>query len=384
MSSSETIPDFMKAAVVLHPKDTFVIKQVKTPMPQKNQVLVKIAACGVCHTDVHAIDGDWPSKANFPLIAGHEGAGWVVKLGEDVTHIEIGDRVGIPWLFSACGCCENCIGGWETVCCFQKNTGYNKDGCFAEYVVADASFIVKIPSTIPFTQAAPLMCAGLTSYKGLKETETKPGQFCTIMGAAGGLGHLAIQFGKAMGMRIIAVDVGAEKMSFCKDIGAEFVVDATSPDCVQKVCEYTNGGSHGVLCLATCNDAFLKSVQMTRRVGTVVCVGLPKGSFETDIFDIVVKRITIRGSVVGTRKDLKEALDFAARGLICCNVETDVLGNVSGVLEKLRQSKIQGRVVLDINLSANPPGTIKEGMKEGMKEAIGGTEQRECGEQLHA
>jgi len=233
-------------------------------------------------------------------------------------------------------------------------TGYSVNGCYAEYVLAQGSHVVKIPDAVSFEQAAPLLCAGVTSYKGLKETETKPGEFCTIIGAAGGLGHLAIQYAKAMGMVVGAVDVGADKLEYCKACGADFCVDGSAKDAAQQVNDITGGGSHGVLVLATSPAIFQAAMQMTRRRGTMVAVGLPPGTFPTPIFEMVLKRVTVRGSIVGTRQDLVETLDIAARGLIKASVETDKLENINAIFDKLRGSKVEGRIVLDFCNEGHP------------------------------
>lgn len=191
-----------------------------------------------------------------------------------------------------------------------------------------------------------MLCAGVTSYKGLKETETKPGQFVAILGAGGGLGHLAVQYAKAMGLRPIALDVGHAKEGLCKSHGAEFYVDATSPNAVEEVNNITGGGAHGVLCVATNPAAFKVATDICRRKGCVVCVGLPAGSFPTPIFDIVLKRVTVRGSIVGTRQDLVEALDFADRGLVKCTIQTRKLEEINDVFSKLKKNAIEGRVVM--------------------------------------
>eukprot|EP01041_Mallomonas_annulata_P000587 gene587-1140_t len=350
----EEIPATMKAAQVERHGDRLEVKQVPVPSVGKGQVLVKMQASGVCHTDVHAVDGDWPVKSRLPLIPGHEGAGIIVKTGDGVERFKVGDRVGVPWLHSACGHCEFCVSGWETLCPSQNMTGYSVNGCYSEYVVAMGSHVVKIPDSVTMEQAAPLLCAGVTTYKGLKETETKPGEFCTIIGAAGGLGHLAIQYAKAMGMVVGAIDVGQDKLDFCKAMGADFCVNAMDKDAAQQVIDITGGGSHGVLCLATSAPAFDMSVNMARRRGTVVTVGLPPGSFPTPIFDVVLKRVTIRGSIVGTRQDLVETLDFAARGLIKANVKSDVLDNINDIFDELRGSKVEGRIVLDFCANGHP------------------------------
>ena len=191
-----------------------------------------------------------------------------------------------------------------------------------------------------------ILCAGVTSYKGIKEAELRPGQFISIVGAGGGLGHLAIQYAKAMGLRPIAMDVGHTKEKYCKSQGAEFYVDATAANAVEEINRITDGGSHGVLCLATSPAAFKVSTDICRRNGCVVCCGLPAGSFPTPIFDIVLKRVTIRGSIVGTRQDLHEALEFAERGLVKCTVQTKRLNDINDIFGKLKKNAVEGRIVI--------------------------------------
>jgi propanol-preferring alcohol dehydrogenase len=227
------------------------------------------------------------------MIIGHEGCGIVVSRGANVTTPQIGDRVGIYWLHSACGVCEHCISGSESLCEKQINSGYSVNGALAEYAIATASHAIPIPDNVSDDQAAPLLCAGVTAYKALKETGAKAGDFVTIMGAGGGLGHLAIQFAKAMGMRVIALDKGAEKLNYCKSLGAEFVIDVTDADAVEQVHKVSecNGvtGSQGIACFATSPAAFKMSVDVARRKGVVVAVGLPAGTFPCSVFDIVLK-----------------------------------------------------------------------------------------------
>lgn len=336
----------MKAAVVSAFKTPFEILKVPIPVPKPDEVLVKMVASGCCHTDLHAINGDWPVKAKMPLIPGHEGAGIVSQIGSGVTNLKVGDRVGIAWLHTACGHCEYCLTGFETLCLQQHDTGYSVDGCFREFAIAKASHAIKLPDKLSFEQAAPILCAGVTSYKGLKETEARPGQFMSILGAGGGLGHLAIQYAKAMGLRVIALDVGKGKEQHCRDLGAEHYVDAASSTAVQQVNDYTNGGSHGVLCLATNPAAFGTAVNICRRKGCVVCCGLPAGSFPAPIFDIVLKRVTVRGSIVGTRQDMTEAMDFAARGLVKCVVQEGKIEDINAIYSKIASNSVNGRIVL--------------------------------------
>jgi len=260
----------------------------------------------------------------------------------------VGDRVGVPWINSTCHNCEFCISGWETLCPNQKQSGFSITGAMAEFALASANSVVKIPSNVSFTEAAPILCAGVTGYKAIKETEARPGEFISIFGGAGGLGHLAIQYAKAMGLRVIALDVGQKNLDYCKKLGAEFAVDATHADAEKLVLDYTGGGSHGVVVLPPNPSAFKLGVNITRARGTVTFVGLPPGPFECPIIDVVLKRVTMRGSIVGSRKDLQEALDFSSRGLVKCNIETAPLDDVDKIIDRLRHGKVQGRVVIEM------------------------------------
>ncbi len=223
------LPQKMKAAVVRAFGQPLTIEEMPVKRPGRNEILVKIITCGVCHTDLHAVNGDWPVKPKLPLIPGHEGVGYVAALGEGVDYIKEGDIVGVPWLYSACGHCEHCITGWETLCESQQNGGYSVDGSYAEYVIADARYVGHLPSKINFTAMAPILCAGVTVYKGLKETEVKPGEWVAISGI-GGLGHVAVQYAKAMGMHVAAIDVADDKLELARKLGAEIVVNARQQD----------------------------------------------------------------------------------------------------------------------------------------------------------
>ena len=228
-------------------------------------------------------------------------------------------------------------------------SGYTVRGAMGEYCLSMASHSIKIPDAVSYAQAAPILCAGVTTYKALKETQVKPGETITILGAAGGLGHLAVQYAKAMGMRVLAIDVGDTKLQYARKLGAEYAVDARDSDVVKKIIDYSNGGTNGVLSVATQASAFELATKLPRRRGTVVFVGLPPGSFPVPIFDVVLNRITIRGSIVGTRRDMAEAFDFAARGLVTCDVKMEPLDNVNDIFDRLRKGKIEGRVVLQIS-----------------------------------
>ncbi|MCR6700176.1 MAG: alcohol dehydrogenase AdhP [Dokdonella sp.] len=336
----------MKAAVVRAFGQPLTIEEVPIPQPGPGDILVKIAACGVCHTDLHAAEGDWPVKPSPPFIPGHEGVGHVVAVGAGVTHVREGDRVGIPWLYSACGTCPHCLGGWETLCESQRNTGYSVNGGFAEYALADAAYVGHLPDGLDFVAAAPVLCAGVTVYKGLKVTDTRPGQWVVISGV-GGLGHMAVQYARAMGLQVAAVDVDDAKLALARTLGATVTVNALNTDPAAYL-KQTIGGAHGALVTAVSPKAFEQALGMVRRGGTVSLNGLPPGDFPLSIFDMVLNGITVRGSIVGTRLDLEESLAFAARGAVKATVSTDRLENVNDVFERMRQGRIEGRVVLDL------------------------------------
>lgn len=334
----------MQAAVVNTLAEPLTVGENDIPSPGPGQVLVKLVSTGVCHTDLHAAQGDWPVKPTPPFIPGHEGVGRVVQLGEGVTELKEGDMVGNAWLWSACGVCEYCRTGWETLCEQQQNGGYTVNGSFGEYMLVDEKFAARIPEGADPVEVAPVLCAGVTVYKGLKVTEARPGQWVVISGI-GGLGHVAVQYARAMGLRVAAVDIADDKLALAREYGAEVTVNALNEDPVEAIQAQT-GGAHGVLVTAVHPSAFGQAIGMARRGGTIVFNGLPPGEFPAPIFDIVLKGLTIRGSIVGTRQDMVEALDFYARGLIHPKIATRPLGDINDVLDELAAGRIDGRVVV--------------------------------------
>jgi alcohol dehydrogenase, propanol-preferring len=334
----------MRAAVVKEFGKDLSVEEVPVPAPAAGQALVKLISSGVCHTDLHAAEGDWPVKPSPPFIPGHEGVGEVVALGEGVSDLEVGDLVGNAWLWSACGSCQFCRTGWETLCEEQKNAGYSVDGSFGQYMLVDSRFAVRIPAGSDPVEIAPVLCAGVTVYKGLKMTEAKPGQWVVISGI-GGLGHIAVQYAKAMGLRVAAVDIADDKLALAKLHGAELVINALAEDPAEVVQRET-GGVHGVLVTAVHPSAFGQAIGMARRGGTIVFNGLPPGDFPAPIFEIVLKGLTVRGSIVGTRQDMEEALEFYARGHIHPTVSTRELTEINAVMDEMKHGKIDGRVVI--------------------------------------
>src|ERR1700678_467006 len=347
------MPLKMNAALVQEFGKPLALRECDIPSPGPGQILIKTEACGVCHTDLHAAHGDWPVKPTLPFIPGHEAIGLVTAVGSGVTIVKEGDRVGVPWLYSACGHCEYCLSAWETVCPEAQFGGYTRNGGFAEYLLADPDYVAHIPAGPAPLDAAPLICAGVTPYKGIKETEAKPGEWIAISGC-GGLGHLAIQFAKAMGLFVCAIDIDDAKLAHARQVGADAVINAKAGDPAAAVKKKTGGGAHGVLITAPSLISFKQGVGMTRKRGTCVLVALPPRDFPVPLFDVVANCITIRGSFVGTRKDMAEALAFAAEGKVKADIELQPLSSINEVFERLEHGDVPSRVVLDFSGTAVP------------------------------
>jgi alcohol dehydrogenase, propanol-preferring len=348
-SSGAKDPGTMRAAVLRKIRDPLVIEQVPRPTPGPGDVLIAVTACGVCHSDVHAIDGDWSPLPTLPLIPGHEVTGHVAALGAGVTKYAIGNAVGVPWLFSACGACEMCLSGMETICKQAEATGYSRPGGYADYLVAPAAYCGRLPSDCDMAAMAPILCAGVTTYRGLKRTGARPGQWVVVLGV-GGLGHIAIQYARAMGLRVAAIDIADDKLAHARELGAELVVDgrdASPASAVQTVI----GGAHAAIVTAVAPAAFEEAIKTLRPGGSVAFIGLPGGDkdlIRLSIAQLVNGELNIKGSNVGTRIDLDEAIGFAARGLVTSTVEKQPLEQVNDVLERMRRGQITGRVVLDL------------------------------------
>jgi propanol-preferring alcohol dehydrogenase len=337
----------MKAAVVREFGKPLVIEEVNVPEVGPGQALLKVISTGVCHTDLHAAMGDWPVKPQPPFIPGHEGVGYVAAVGSGVSVVKEGDRIGVPWLYSACGHCEFCLIGWETLCKAQKNAGYSVNGSFAEYVLVDPNYVGHLPKEVEFTPIAPVLCAGVTVYKGLKQTEARPGEWVVVSGV-GGLGHLAVQYAKAMGLHVAAVDIAPEKLELAKKLGADLAFNALESDTEERFLKETGGGAHGVLVTAVSPKAFALGVNLLRRKGTMALCGLPPGDFPLSIFDIVLSGKTVRGSIVGTRADLAECLAFAAEGKVKVTYTTAPLEDINHIFDQMKAGKIDGRIVIEM------------------------------------
>jgi len=333
----------MKAAVVHAFDAPLSVDEVPKPVPGDGEVLVRIEASGLCHTDIHAAHGDWPVKPQPPFTPGHEGVGLVEALGPGVTEVAIGDRVAIPWLGYACGTCEYCVDGWETLCPEQKNTGYSIDGGFAEYVNAYARYVVRVPEGVDPLDAAPLTCAGVTTYKAVKVAGTKPSDLVAVFGV-GGLGHLAIQYAAIAGGTVVAVDLHDEKLELARELGATHTVNAATTNPVEAI--QALGGADQAIALAVAPSAFEQAYRSLRRGGTLVFVALPKDNFvELPIFETVLNGITVVGSIVGTRNDLREVFELHALGRTRVIRETRPLAEVNDAIADVEAGRVAARIV---------------------------------------
>lgn len=336
----------MKAATVRELGAPLEVADTEDPVPSSTQVLVHLETSGLCHTDIHAARGEWPVKPTAPFIPGHEGVGIVEQVGEDVDAVEVGTRVAVPWLGTACGRCDHCVTGWETLCESQVNTGYGVDGCFAEYVVADGRFVVPVPDGIDPLDAAPLTCAGVTTYKAVKVSGARPGTRVAVYGI-GGLGHLAVQYAAVAGAEVIAVDVVEAKLDMALELGATHVVNAAKEDAAEEIQRL--GGAHAVVSTAATPKAIESAFRSLRRNGRLVLVGLPADNDITvPVFQTVLGGISIVGSIVGTRQDLREVFELHAAGKTRVVRETRSLDDVNACFEEVLSGEVDARLVFDL------------------------------------
>jgi propanol-preferring alcohol dehydrogenase len=336
----------MKAAVLHEFKTPLVMEEIARPVPAADEVLLRVEACGVCHSDVHVADGDWAQMARIvkkPLIPGHEIAGIVAEVGADVKDLRAGDRAGIPWIFWTCGECEFCRQGNENLCAKQKITGVSVDGGYAEFVKAPASHVTKIPDGLSSAQAAPLFCAGVTVHRALKQAKIQPGQRLAIFGV-GGLGHLAVQMGRNLGAEVFAIDVSEQKLEQAKLHGAIHTFNAAAVDVVKEM--RRRGGAHAVLVTSAAKAAYDSAFGCIRPTGILLVVGLPAESIGFSPLSMAGLEVRIQASAVGTREDLREVLALAAEGKIACQVTERPLSQANEALEQLRRGQVSGRVVL--------------------------------------
>ena len=348
-SPKSTPPDssvsHYRAAVVHEFHVPLTIDEVPRRVLEPGQVLVKVEACGLCHTDIHAAHGDWPVKPSPPFIPGHEGVGIVAELGPGVSEVTLGDRVAMPWLGYACGTCDHCVSGWETLCLEQKNMGYSIDGGFGEYAIAYARYVVKVPDGIDPFDAAPLTCAGVTTYKAVKVAGTRSSDMVAVFGV-GGLGHLAIQYAAIAGGRVIAVDLIDDKLELARQLGAEFTINASREDPVQAI--QALGGADQAIALAVSPRAFEQAYGSLRRGGKLVFVALPADNeVRLPIFETVLNGITVVGSIVGTRSDLREVFELHGAGRTRVTREIRPLDQVNESIADVEAGRVTARIVFE-------------------------------------
>lgn len=346
------VPTEQWAQVVEKTGGPVVYKKVPVPQVGPDEVLVHIKYSGVCHTDLHAMMGDWELPSKMPLIGGHEGAGVVVARGELVDDIEIGDYTGIKWLNGSCMSCYYCRQADEQLCTGPiRLSGYTVDGSFQQYCIGKAAHVARIPKDCDLEAIAPVLCAGITVYKALKESGARPGQHVAIVGAGGGLGCMAVQYAKAMGLHVIAVDGGEEKGKVVSELGASAYVDfMSSKNLVADVKKASADGfgPHAVIVLAVSEGPFQQASEYVRSKGTIVCVGLPAHAYlRAPVLDTVTRMITIKGSYVGNRQDTAEAIEFFRRGLIKTPYKVVGLSQLKDVYKLMVEGKIAGRYVVD-------------------------------------
>ncbi len=335
----------MKAAVVSSFTSPLEVCERDIPEPGEGQVLVRLETCGLCHTDIHAAHGDWPVKPALPFVPGHEGVGIVEKLGAGVTDRAVGERVAIPWLGYACGECRYCIDGRETLCEQQLNSGYSVDGAFAEYAVASARFVVPVPEGITSLDAAPLTCAGVTTYKALKVARIVPSENVAVFGI-GGLGHLAVQYARILGGSVIAVDVEGPKLELARELGADHLVNAAEVDPVEAI--RAVGGADVAVVLAASPRVFEQAFASLNRGGRLICVALPaEQEMSISIFETVLKGISVIGSIVGTRQDLAEVFALHAAGRTKIIAEGRALEDVNDAIAEVLSGKVLARLVFE-------------------------------------
>jgi alcohol dehydrogenase, propanol-preferring len=344
-ATTQAAPTSYRAAVVHDFDSPLSVEQVPMPKLEPGQVRVKVEACGLCHTDIHAANGDWPIKPSPPFIPGHEGVGTVTKIAPGVSEVAVGDRVAMPWLGYACGCCNYCVSGWETLCHEQKMMGYTINGGFGEYATAYARYVVKVPAGVDTFDAAPLTCAGVTTYKAVKVAGTRSSDLVAVFGV-GGLGHLAIQYAAIAGGRVVAVDVTDQKLELARELGAEFTVNAKKEDPVAAIQRL--GGVNQAIALAVSPRAFEQAYGSLRRGGKLVFVALPADNeIKLPIFETVLNGITIVGSIVGTRKDLREVFELHAAGKTSVIRETRPLDQVNQAIADVEAGRVAARIVLE-------------------------------------
>ncbi len=334
----------MKAVVIKKAQGEVAVEERERPAPGPGQVLIRVHACGVCHSDLGLLQGAFPI-AQFPIVPGHEVAGTVEEVGEGVTWPETGTRVGMPWLYSSCGHCEQCTRGDEVLCQVAPQvTGITQDGGYAEFMLAPASYVVPIPDSLDFADAAPLMCAGLTVYNGLRNAGFEPGDRVAVIGL-GGLGHLGVLYARAMGGRVTVLSGSSDKEEEARDLGAERFI-STNNGSISEALQDWEGGANIILATAPSTEPMTEALPGLAPDGTLAVLGAAPGEITVSPMDLISARRHLMGSPSGSRKDARDALEFAAIHNVRPRITLRPLEDAGDVLNEMHEGRLRGRVVL--------------------------------------
>lgn len=336
-----SLPTKMKAALLTAHNAPLEIAEVPLPHINNDEILVQIEASGLCFTDVHIWKGEHAPPA-LPLIMGHEGVGRVVALGPNATRLKLGDRVGIGYVYGACGHCRDCLTGGENYCPDFDATGYSAPGCFAEYVALRDSWAAKIPDGVDPIQAAPLMCAGAAAYASIKNTGVQVGDTVAIFGL-GGLGQYAVQLAKLSGLRVIAVDVSEGKLATAKALGVDecVVADSSAGDAIKAL-----GGAHGCVNFAPVTTTWQIMLDACNPRATIVLTGVPAGEMSFYTYQVVERGLTVKGSSASNRQEMTELLALASGGHVRGVINDQPFENINEALIDLKEGRVEGRTVL--------------------------------------
>ncbi|OAG39966.1 hypothetical protein AYO21_05839 [Fonsecaea monophora] len=330
--------------------EPYTIKDVPIPVPRPHDALVELEYSGVCHGDVYARDGGGPAPKDpvRPLTGGHEGVGRIVAMGtEGLNGFKVGDVVGIAWRSNVCGTCQACQAGSENHCFNQKITGAHVDGTFQRYISFPTSQLVPVPSGVSLPSVCPILCAGVTAYAALRRMGPQPGKWCVVVGGAGGLGHLAIQYARAMGLKVLAIDGGApEKQRFCAKMGADVFVDFTAPGLVETIVDRTGGGADYILVLSPHQSSYDAAGEYARFGAQIMAIGI--GNLHMSLRPLLKKDLLVRSNQTGTKTDMKEALALFAAGKVVPELEVVELGDINGALDRIKRGDVMGKLVADL------------------------------------
>jgi alcohol dehydrogenase len=333
----------MKAAVIRKAGGHVEIEERERPRPGPDEVLIRVHACGVCHGDLMVRDGHFPF-ARYPMVPGHEIAGTVEAVGERVRIPARGTRVGLSALYSSCGACGHCVGADEILCGALQFTGVTQDGGFQEYMVAPAANVAPLPEGLDFAEAAPLMCAGLTVYSGMRHAGFRPGHKVAVIGL-GGLGHMAVLFAKAMGGQVAVLSTSADKEKEARGLGAERFIDVKRAKPAEALKEW-GGGADLILATAPDAETMAAAIPGLAADGTMMILGAPFAPITVSPFDLIMGRRRLMGSPAGSRKDLRDTLDFAAAHGVRPRVTRASLNDLASSLGEMDKGHMRGRTVV--------------------------------------